>query len=66
MNVKTIIYTGIMTAIFGAMLGLAVNYISQRTLRRSDDVIVGAVLGLVCGSAYSCVVQSVEKNKSDE
>ena len=51
-----------MSALIGAMLGLAVNYISQRTSRRPVAVIGGAVLGFVIGSAY----QAVEQNKHNE
>ncbi|MDJ0533605.1 MAG: hypothetical protein QNJ70_14150 [Xenococcaceae cyanobacterium MO_207.B15] len=62
MNLRTIIFSGIMSALIGAMLGLAVNYISQRTSRRPVAVIGGAVLGFVIGSAY----QAVEQNKHNE
>ena len=62
MNIRMIIYTGIMTALIGAMLGLAVNHISQRTSRRPVAVIGGAVLGFVIGSAYQAVLQ----NKHEE
>ena len=51
-----------MTALIGAMLGLAVNHISQRASRRPVSVIGGAVLGLVIGSAY----QAIQQNKHDE
>ncbi len=51
-----------MTAIIGAMLGLAVNHISQRTSRRPVAVIGGAVLGFVLGSAYD----AVQQNKPNE
>ncbi len=62
MNIKTIIFSGIMTALIGAMLGLAINHISQRTSRKPVAVIGGAVLGFVIGSAY----QAVQQNKPDE
>ena len=62
MNIRTIIFSGIMTALIGAMLGLAINHISQRTSRRPVAVIGGAVLGFVIGSAY----EAVQQNKHDE
>ena len=62
MNIKTIIFSGIMTALIGAMLGLAINHISQRTARKPVAVIGGAVLGFVIGSAY----EAVQQNKPDE
>lgn len=58
MNIRMIIFSGIMTALIGAMLGLAVNHISQRTSRRPVAVIGGAVLGFVIGSAYQAIQQS--------
>ncbi len=57
MNVRTIIFSGIMTALIGAMVGLAINYISQRESRRSIAVIGGAVIGFVVGSAADSVRQ---------
>ena len=62
MNVRTIIFSGIMTALIGAMLGLAINYISQRSARRPMTIIGGAVLGFVIGSGY----EAIQQNKPDE
>ena len=62
MNIRTIIFSGIMTALVGAMLGLAINYISQRDSRRPISVIGGAVLGFVIGSAY----EAIQQNKPDD
>ena len=57
MNVRTIIFSGIMTALIGAMIGLAINHISQRESRRTIAVIGGAVIGFVVGSASDSVRQ---------
>jgi len=62
MNIRTIIFSGIMTALVGAMLGLAINHISQRDARRPMSVIGGAVLGFVIGSGY----EAIHQNKPDE
>ena len=62
MNIRMIIFSGIMSALIGAMLGLAVNHISQRASRKPTTVIGGAVLGFVIGSAF----QAVQQNKHDE
>ncbi len=62
MNIKTIISSGIMTALIGAMLGLAINHISQRESRKPVAVIGGAVLGFVIGSGYV----AIQQNKPDE
>ncbi|MGB5632317.1 MAG: hypothetical protein WBM44_11650 [Waterburya sp.] len=62
MNIRMIIFSGIMTALIGSMLGLAVNTISQRTSRRPVAVIGGAVLGFVIGSAF----QAIQENKDEQ
>ena len=62
MNVKTIIFSGIMTALVGAMLGLAINYISQRPDRKPVALFVGAGLGFVIGSGY----EAIQQNKPEE
>jgi hypothetical protein len=63
MNIRLIIFTGIMNALIFAMLGLAVNYISQRTSRRPFAVIGGAVLGFVIGSAYQTIKQCEQEEE---
>ena len=62
MNIRTIIYSGIMTALIGAMLGLGINRISQRESRKPVAVIGGAILGFVIGSGY----EAIQQNKPDE
>ena len=62
MNIRTIIFSGIMTALVGAMLGLAINHISQRDARRPIALIVGASLGFVIGCGY----EAIQENKPDE
>ena len=62
MNVRTIIFSGIMTALIGAMLGLAINHISERESRKPVALIVGSVLGFVIGSGY----EAIQQNKPEE
>lgn len=62
MNIRTIIYSGIMTALIGAMLGLAINHISQRESRKTVAVVSGAILGFVIGSGY----EAIQQNKPDD
>jgi hypothetical protein len=62
MNIRTIIFSGIMNALIFAMLGLAINHISQRPSRRNIAVIGGATLGFVLGAGYQAIIQ----NKPDE
>ena len=62
MNIKLIIFSGIMNALIFAMLGLAINYISERPSRQKIAVISGATLGFVIGAGYQAIIQ----NKPDE
>ena len=62
MNVKTIIFSGIMTALIGAMLGLAINHISQRDARKNVALVVGSTLGFVIGAGY----EAIQQNKPEE
>ncbi|ELS04009.1 hypothetical protein Xen7305DRAFT_00037370 [Xenococcus sp. PCC 7305] len=62
MNIRTIIFSGIMTALIGAMLGLAINHISQRESRKTVALIVGSSLGFFIGSGY----EAIQQNKPDE
>lgn len=52
MNVKSAIFSGIMTSLVVAMIALAVNYISGREHRRTIVVTGGAILGLMLGMAF--------------
>jgi hypothetical protein len=63
MNVKLIIFSGIMTALIGAMLGLAINYIGQRPERRKIALIGGSSLGFVIGAGYEAVRQNKDKDE---
>lgn len=62
MNIKKIIFAGIMNGLVFAMLGLAINHISERPSRRPIAVFGGAALGFVIGSAF----EAIQQNKPDE
>ena len=64
MNIRTIIYSGVMTALIGLVIGLALTHISQRELRRNRIVFGGAILGFGIGAFYDAVRQ--EKLKEEE
>lgn len=64
MNPRTIIFSGIMTALIGAMIGLAVSYISQREARKPIIVISGAVVGFTLGAVMESIRQ--EKRQRDQ
>jgi hypothetical protein len=64
MNLRLIIFSGIMAALIGAMMGLAVSRIAQRIERRQIFLITGASLGFAIGTFQECVRQ--QRNERDE
>ncbi|NJL83302.1 MAG: hypothetical protein HC890_10745 [Chloroflexaceae bacterium] len=62
MNLKLVIFSGLMTALIGAMIGLGVAKISQRELRTKIIVITGASLGFAIGAAYESVRSQPREN----
>lgn len=64
MNLKMMFFSGIMTALIGLMLGLAVSEISQRQQRRNIVIVGGGVLGFVLGFTYQGIKQ--EKDERQE
>lgn len=63
MNLKMMIFSGIVNAGIVAMIALAVNHISGREHRRTIVVTGGAILGFVIGCAYQGIAQ--QKNDDD-
>ncbi len=71
MNIRVIIFSGIMAALIGAMLGLAITKISQREQRKPILVVGGATLGFVIGAFQSSIreqkrLRNHEFGESDE
>ena len=58
MNFKMLIFSGIMTALAGAILGLVINHISSVRSRQLTYIIVGSTLGLAIGVGYEAVQQN--------
>ena len=65
MNIRMIIFSGIMTALIGAMIGLAIVKISQRELRTKAIIIGGASLGFGIGAAYQAIRQEKEEREEE-
>ncbi|GBF82003.1 hypothetical protein [Aphanothece sacrum] len=65
MNFRVIIFSGIMTALIGAMMGLAVAKIAQREQRQPILIIGGATVGFVIG-AFQSSVQQRQKLRDEE
>ncbi|MEO0926033.1 MAG: hypothetical protein AAFY63_09190 [Cyanobacteria bacterium J06643_13] len=61
MNLRMLIFSGIMTAMVGGMLGLVVAHIAERESREQAAVIVGTSLGFVIGVGYEAMQQNRER-----
>lgn len=64
MNIRVVIFSGIMTALIGAMIGLALTTISHRERRKPIIIVGGASLGFVIGTFQEAVRQ--QKRQRDE
>ena len=64
MNSRTMIFSGIMTALVGAMIGLAVAYIGTRQPR--PRVVAGATLGFIIGASQEGIRQQSRIRKAEE
>ena len=60
-NFRMLFFTGIMTAIVGALLGLVVAHIAERESRQKTAIIVGSTLGFAIGVGYEAMQQSRER-----
>ncbi|WP_319420563.1 hypothetical protein [Pleurocapsa sp. FMAR1] len=61
MNIRMLIFSGIMTALVGSFLGLVVAHIAERESRRPAAVIVGTGLGFAIGVGYEAMQQNRER-----
>ena len=65
MNVRMLIFSGIMTALAGAVLGLVVAHIAERESRRPVAIVVGSGLGFAIGVGYEAMQQNREREETD-
>lgn len=65
MNLKAIIFAGIMSALIGAMIGIAVVHIAQREQRRRPIIITGATVGFIIGAVQQAV-RNEKQEREDE
>lgn len=65
MNVKMLIFSGIMTALAGALLGLVVVHIAERESRQKTAIIAGSGLGFAIGVGYEAMQQNREREEID-
>ena len=60
-NFRMLIFSGIMTAIVGALLGLVVAHIAERESRQKAAIVVGSTLGFAIGVGYEAMQQCRER-----
>ena len=60
MNIRMLIFSGIITALVGAFLGLIVAHAAERESRRAIAVAAGSGLGFAIGMGYEAVQQNRE------
>lgn len=65
MNIRKVIFAGIITALIGAMFGLALTKIAKREQRKPILLIGGATLGFVIGAFHESIQQQ-RKLRDDE
>lgn len=66
MNIRMVIFSGIMTALIGAVIGLGVSNIAQKETREKIVVVTGATLGFLIGSGFQAVKQQKTERYQDE
>lgn len=60
-NFRILIFSGIMTALVGALLGLVVAHIAERESRQKAAIVVGSSLGFGIGVGYEAMQQCRER-----
>jgi hypothetical protein len=65
MNRRVVLSSGIMTALVGIVMSIALVHIAGRELRKPLVVGGGAALGFVLGSSFSMIMQQ-KQERSDE
>lgn len=60
MNLRMLIFTGIMTALSGALLGVVVVHLAERESRQRVAIVVGSTVGFAIGVGYEAMQQNRE------
>jgi positive regulator of sigma E activity len=65
MNFRVVLSSGIMTALVGMMIGLAISHISQREERKTVNIVGGAVVGFLVGAGMSTILQQRQQQEKE-
>jgi hypothetical protein len=60
MNLRMLIFTGIMTALSGALLGVVAVHIAEKESRQTAAIFVGSTVGFAIGVGYEAIQQNRE------
>jgi hypothetical protein len=60
MNLRMLIFTGIITAHVGALLGVVAVHIAEKESRQTAAVLVGSTVGFAIGVGYEAMQQNRE------
>ncbi|WP_253274178.1 hypothetical protein [Myxosarcina sp. GI1] len=56
-----LVFTGILTAFAGGLLGLVIAHIAEKESRQTIAIVVGSSLGLAIGVGYESMQQNRER-----
>ncbi|NJL53450.1 MAG: hypothetical protein HC930_17110 [Hydrococcus sp. SU_1_0] len=60
MSLRMLIFTGIITAHVGALLGVIVVHIAEKESRQTAAILVGSTVGFAIGVGYEAIQQNRE------
>ncbi len=61
MNLRILVFSGIMTALAGGLLGLVTAHIAEKESRQTIAIVVGSSLGFAIGVGYESMQQNRER-----
>ncbi|VEP15673.1 conserved hypothetical protein [Hyella patelloides LEGE 07179] len=64
-NFRMLFFSGIMTALAGALLGVIIAHIAERESRRPVAIVVGSGVGFAIGVGYEAMQQNREQEETD-
>ena len=60
-NFRMLFFSGIITALVGALLGLIIAHIAEKESRQRTAVVIGSTVGFAVGVGYEAIQQNRER-----
>ena len=60
-NFRMLVFSGIITALVGALLGLIIAHIAEKESRQQTAVFIGSTVGFAVGVGYEAIQQNRER-----